>query len=744
MIQKIRIDSAAISEGRERRRPPSRFRPFLASFAVPMAVSLGGLFGSLGCSSENKPAGTTPMPSATGTSPMPSATGTSMPPTTMPPATELTWPCEATEGANTLFVRKTGCKADFDILASQPLDASIPGARSGKVVLDLMDQNQLYFQNSNKYPIHYEFAKANLSKPPNLTIGSLSDFNPQYTLPLAERRFMLGAVTYYEAPKIWALEIAPYDTSTPDMIKTLFDAVKANAYYGPVLKFHPTSEAVDASARKATGVPLVTTDELYASIDYQPLNLGEVVGPLKMVRSVDLDNIYVSARDIVVLDAIPNDISPTAGIITEQFQTPLSHINVLARTRHTPNMGLRKATTNPLLTPLFGKHVRLTVGSFEWKVVEVTQEESNAWWEQHKPAPVTLPDPDISVTDLRDVETVTEHTDVAPYVTLDALKASIRIFGAKAANYSVFATDPKVPHKKGFAIPVYFYDAFMKANGFYDRVTQLEQDPNFTGQDSVRDQKLAELRADLMKADIGTELKTKLKEKLDKDYPGKAIRFRSSTNAEDLDGFPCAGCYDSHTGDPAEFGGDQIAAAAEAIKKTWATVWNLRTYEERKLHSIAHTKVAMALLVHTNFPDEEANGVAVTANIFDPTGNAPGFYVNVQKGGQAEVVHPPPGVTSDSFLYQYSFPNQPVIYYTRSNLVNEGEHVLDARQIYDLGQALNSIHERFRKAYQASPDAWYAMDCEFKFDDEAAPGQKPSLYIKQARPYADNPTVSSN
>ena len=57
----------------------------------------------------------------------------------------------------------------------------------------------------------------------------------------------------------------------------------------------------------------------------------------------------------------------------------------------------------------------------------------------------------------------------------------------------------------------------------------------------------------------------------------------------------------------------------------------------------------MALLVHHNFPDEAANGVAVTANPFDPSGLEPGFYVNVQQGGDAEVVAPPPGVTSDEF-----------------------------------------------------------------------------------------------
>ncbi|MET0592291.1 MAG: PEP/pyruvate-binding domain-containing protein [Polyangiaceae bacterium] len=652
-----------------------------------------------------------------------------------PPLEE--WPCEIPSGSATPnALRKTGCKADFMAVASLPLDSSIPGARSGKVIMDLFDNDALYFQDSNKYPIHYEFAKANLNGTGNRFIGGIDTFNPQSTMPLPERRFLLGAVTYYEQPNVWALEIAPYDNSTPEMMAKLFNAVRNAAYYGKVLTFHPTSDLVEEQAKKLpTDIKIKTTDDLFAEIDYQPLNLGEAVGTLKFVNSVDLETIYVSARDVVVLDEVPNDITPTAGLITQQFQTPLSHINVLARNRGTPNMGLRKAVSNDKLVALRGKQVKISVQPFSWSITEVSQAESDAWWELHKPKPVTLPALDLSVQDLRDIADCTEHTDSPPYVTLAAIKKSTLAFGAKTANYSVFATDPLVPNKKAFGLPVFFYDQFMKENGFYDRVKALVADPDFKTKEEVRSAKLAQLRADILAAPLNANFQALLKAKFDKDYPGKSMRFRSSTNAEDLDGFPCAGCYDSHTGDPNEYGGDQIAAAAVAIKKTWATVWNFRTYEERALRSIEHTAVAMALLVHTNFPDEEANGVAVTTNIFDTTGTSPGFYVNVQKGGQFEVVHPPPGVTSDSFLYQFDFAGKPIIYYTRSNIIPAGTRVLTDTQINALGIALDRVHKRFVSAYQPTPTSFYGMDCEFKFDDEADTTKPASLYIKQARPY---------
>ena len=145
----------------------------------------------------------------------------------------------------------------------------------------------------------------------------------------------------------------------------------------------------------------------------------------------------------------------------------------------------------------------------------------------------------------------------------------------------------------------------------------------------------------------------------------------------------------------------------------------------------------MALLVHHNFPNEEANGVAVTSNPFDASGVDPAFYINVQFGGDVEVVAPPPGVKSDELLYYFGEPNQPITYLTHSSLIANGKTVLTAAQIHSLGMALDAIHQRFSPAYgpASGNDGFYAMDIEFKFDDEAAPGQTPTLYVKQARPY---------
>jgi hypothetical protein len=210
----------------------------------------------------------------------------------------------------------------------------------------------------------------------------------------------------------------------------------------------------------------------------------------------------------------------------------------------------------------------------------------------------------------------------------------------------------------------------------------------------------------------------------------------------------CAGCYDSHTGDPANWEYDRPectpdknkgCSVLQAVRKTWSGVWYFRTFEERAYNGIDQKKIGMALLVHHNFLNEFANGVAVTANIFDSSGLEPAFYINVQSGGDAEVVAPPPGVFSDELLYFYSYDTMPVTYLGHSNLIDMGKTVLSLEQVRSLGTVLGLIHTRFSPAYgpAAGNNGFYGLEVDIKFElgDNPAPGAIPELFIKQARNY---------
>ncbi|MFT7581398.1 MAG: pyruvate,water dikinase [Myxococcota bacterium] len=649
----------------------------------------------------------------------------------VPPDTAITWECALEADGTADFLQQLGCRADFDVLASEPLDASIPGARSLKTVIDRVDGDALYFQNTKTYAIHWEFASNHLSGQGLPPVGDLFGFNQtEYSSP--SRRFILGALTWYAEPGVWVYEISPYDTASAEMITTAYDAIQANTYVGADLLFHPTSQAVTEVAKSLPArVKLLTTEDLFAGITYQPLNLATSTGKLRFVRSADLTEGFLDFRDLVVLDNVPNDIGVVAGIITAALQTPLSHINVLSQNRGTPNMALLGALDDATLRALDGKWVELTVGAFDWQIREVTQAEAEAWWDANRPPAVAVPDINASVTDLRDIEAV---LDVGDQTLGEALSAAIPAFGGKAAHYSALrrvtyaSDDALLPVPKAFGIPIYYYLQHMQENGLDTQVTEMLADETFRGDATLRATRLNGLRDAIKGAPINADFLAAVTAKLNADYPATRVRFRSSTNAEDLDGFTGAGLYTSKSGDPS----DPDRPVDEAIKKVWASIWNYKAYDERSYRNIDHTRVGMALLVHRSFPDEEANGVAITGNLFDAQQLEPAFIINVQKG-EASVVLPDPGITTDYLIYYYYNAGQPAVFLAHSNLVADGTTVLTNAQTFQLGRALDAIHSYFFSTYGGRPGAFYGMDVEFKFDGE--PGEEPALFVKQARPH---------
>jgi pyruvate,water dikinase len=644
-------------------------------------------------------------------------------------SSELRWECGIPPGSAPPSVERIGCQQDFLALASEPIASSIPGARSVKTSVDREAAFALNFQDSRAFPVHWDFLSQHRSVAQGLPrVPALEQFNTvEYYLP--DRRFLLGALTHYEGPDRWVYEISPYDTADATMIEEAFERIASHTFVGSQLFFHPTSLNVESAALDLPdSIPRIATDELFAGVEYQALNVAESIGRLRFLTAADLEYSYVGHRDIVVLDHVPNDISVTQGIITADFQTPLSHINVLSRNRGTPNMALVGATTDPMLRGLEGEWVRLSVNATDFSITRVEPSEADADWEARKPAVVQVPGLDATVTDLRDVALIVP-TGTPPEQLGEVIARGTRAFGGKAANYAALVHVPGVNVPPGFSVPIYYYLQFMQQNGFDQRVAGLLADSAFVADAALRDTELARLRSDMQTAPVDSTFEQMLMSALEQSYPGARMRFRSSTNAEDLDGFTGAGLYTSVSGDV----GDRESVLA-AVREVYGSVWSFRAFEERSFRSIEHLQVGMALLVHRSFPSEEANGVALTNNPFDPQGLEPAFYVNVQLG-EFSVVQPPPRTRTESFLHYFDTQNRPVSYLSESNLVPPGTRVLSPEQVNELGAALDAIRQFFRPAYMPPPGAnpWWAMDVEFKFDGEEA--ETPALFVKQARPF---------
>lgn len=649
------------------------------------------------------------------------------------------WECASEEGADFDALPQLGCTEDFERASAEPADASLPGARSVKIIIDRVDANRLYFLDTTEYPLHFDFAKTHLSAVGELPlIADQAAFNENYTS--TQRRFYLGTITYYEGPAKWVYEITPYDTASADMLQESFELVRDNSYFGKELYFRPNGATVEAMAEGLpASIPIITTDELYEGVSYQPLNLGVSTGILRFRTAAEVDGSYTPFREIVVLDAVPNDISIVSGTITAQFQTPLAHINVLAVNRGTPNMAIRDALNEPELVALENQWVELTVGAFDWDIRPISEEEANEWWDKNKPTPLVVQTMDLSITDLREVSEM-----IDPDVEIgDGIQTAIRAFGAKATNYGALMNaqlagafdalpdiDGDGPIAPGFGVPMYYYHQFMTDNGLYDRIQTLMAAPDWADP-TLRAEMLDAFKDELRSMPIRQEVVDAVIDRAAELFPGENLRFRSSTNSEDLGTFTGAGLYNSETGIPG-VAGDLTDSVGWAMKKVWSQVWNPRAYEEREYFSMKHLDVGMALLVHANFPNEESQGVAITNNPYDTTGTIPAFFVNAQIGNN-DVVTPDLGVTSDAYLHYFYNPGQPMVYTQHSSLVAEGETVLDSEQSHRLGIALQAIHKYFASAYSETGE-WYALEVDFKFDDKLSPGS-PRLFVKQARPY---------
>ena len=260
--------------------------------------------------------------------------------------------------------------------------------------------------------------------------------------------------------------------------------------------------------------------------------------------------------------------------------------------------------------------------------------------------------------------------------------------------------------------------------GFYEEAERIIRDPELQADVAKREQALAALRRKIEKAELAPAQKEAFATLQGAFEPGTAIRCRSSTNNEDLAGFNGAGLYDSFTHRPDE------GKLGKTVRQVWASLWNLRDFDERDFHRIDHLSAAMGVLVHANFDDELANGVAVTKNPYDP--QWPGFYVNVQVG-ESLVTDPDPNATPDELLISAIGPRDEyeTQYIRRSTLTAAGATVLTAQQIERLTGVLETIQERFKIIYGAQADPAFAMDVEFKID---AAGD---LAVKQARPWVD-------
>ncbi len=603
------------------------------------------------------------------------------------------------------YLERLDCQDEFGLVAARPSDTSLSGARTVKTIIDRADDNRLYFLDMASYPLHQTFASELLAWPQTLPF-----FN-EYLAP--SRRFLLGQVTYFQDSQRWTYELAPYDTASPEMITTAMAAISARTYFGEQLAFHATSEQQRArSVDLPADMDVVATEELFAGLSYHPLSRGVAIGQVRIVTAQQLQTTYVSPRDIVVLDQLPDDLLTVAAAVTAELPTPLSDVVVRAQQRGSPIIASQQVVD--ALADLEGQWVRLEAGAFDWTVSASTQGEADAWWDARRPSPLDLTTPDRSVTGL---------------VNLDELDlTAIAAIGSRAAHVAELRTNSTLRARPGFVIPVAYYLDFLSRSGLDGFIDTMLAEPDFASDPTVRRARLDDLQQRIRNAAMDPSVLATIEGKLQADYAATRMRFYGSTNAEDIGGLSGNGLYRSQLG---EAGSSSMPVNA-AVKQVWASLWSVRAFEERSLFGVDQTRVAMALLVQPAYTDETASGVATTANIFDSSATGEdAFYMNVQPG-QVGVAQPGAAELPDQLLYFYNYNNQPATYYNHSTL-EAGQSVLSRRDLFQLGAALAAIRQQFASTYEPPP-AFAALPMVVRFK-RVGVGDASVIEIVHAAPY---------
>ena len=431
------------------------------------------------------------------------------------------------------------------------------------------------------------------------------------------------------------------------------------------------------------------------------------------------DTKNIEKNDIVVINGTPNEMPFCRGIITTDFQPPLSHIVILSHNRRTPIMALKTAWTEKDLIALNGKKVKFTVSNSYYTVTKASDRATQTYFSNRDRKRVKKLKVDLKIKGIQSLNSLSRH--------------SVKYVGGKAANFGELnriyfnSKEKLVIPKAAFAIPFYHYQKHIDDNGIDILITELIENTEIKNDLALLEKKLKTIRKAIKKSKFDSKFLSQI-ENLIEINGIKRLRFRSSTNAEDIKGFNGAGLYDSKTG----ILGNNKKRIDEAIKKVWASLWNLRAFQEREFFKIDQNTVAMGVLIHQSFPNEEVNGVAITKNIYRT--ERTGFVVNLQKGDVSLVI-PPNGVTSELFIIKHniSAQNKMEIDYISYSSLNNNEALLKTSEIIELNRILAAIKLHFfnnlkNKAFIDYQD--FAMDIEFKIEEKTR-----QIVVKQARIY---------
>ena len=591
------------------------------------------------------------------------------------------------------------------------------------------DQPKVWFQNTDVYRAHWSFLWAALQDVVNCCWSGEAKgdliYYPNGVAPDGSLGVYLWEFQSYNSFAFREVSIVH------ETLATAMPFLKGKLVYYPFVSERATTKYNQQKALyDASRVDIMSEDDIPLDTTYIVYNVAESYGLLNVFKPGTLPG----PRDVAILSVLPNDLPRAAGAITTMPQTPLSHVNLRAIQNGTPNAFVRDALIDKAVTDLLGKYVyyRTTADGFTLRAA--TKSEVDAHHSVLRPQQTQTLQRNLSKT------TITALANVS--------FADWTAFGVKAANVAELSKLTSLATgvaPDGFAIPFYFYDEFMKqatvsketilgkktaptaekitlpiGTTLASAVTQMLAHSKFQTDDDIQEEMLDDLRKAIKNATSPTWIITALTTMHNSFPEGTSLRYRSSTNNEDLSDFNGAGLYDSKTQDPDETVDEGID---KSVKAVWASLWNHRAFLERDFYRVDHTTVAMGVLVHPNYSDEKVNGVAIS---YDPVSNRNGYYYLNSQVGENLVTNPETNSLPEALLLD---PSGAATVLARSNLATASNLLMTDAQMIQLRDSLKAIHDHFKTLYNPGVGVGFAIEIEFKITAQN------KLAIKQARPW---------
>jgi hypothetical protein len=424
----------------------------------------------------------------------------------------------------------------------------------------------------------------------------------------------LGTIAYQIPLKRWTFEFWEGDLIPADQIELTYEVIN-KTFFQPVA-FKPNSLRQEEATRSLASMQRVLQSDIAKEQAYQALNVAKGLGRIHIISKLD-DHVEIGSNEILVLDEVPVQLPPVAGIITSQPSTPLSHINLLAKGWGIPNAYIKNA--KELLKQYDTWWVSFETLREKYTIKRADMNQLREY-QRRQAERLDVMKPRFNLSETRLLSLAEQRA------------ASSLAFGGKSANLGevLNARLPGIIVPSGFTIPFYYYDEFIKQNKLDDVIFGLLNDQKFVHDPAYRREQLVQLRQKIESAEFDPELRKMVLETVAREYAGKGLFVRSSSNSEDLPNFSGAGLY---TTVPNVRGDQQLI---DAIRKVWASLWNFEAYEARERAGVDHSKIFMAVLLQEGI-NSESSGVMISTDPFDNE-NKGVIYISAKRGLGIKVV----------------------------------------------------------------------------------------------------------